>query len=49
MVSGSALGDEPRPSAFTWDAPVSGFALTREVTGGVTISAGDVVAVATDG
>jgi anti-sigma-K factor RskA len=49
MVSCAVLGDEPRPSAFTWDGPVSGFALTREVTGGVTISAGDVVAVATDG
>jgi hypothetical protein len=49
VISGGVLGDEPRPSAFTWDGPVSGFALTREVTGGVTVSAGDVVAVATDG
>jgi Anti-sigma-K factor rskA/Putative zinc-finger len=49
VISGGVLGDELRPSAFTWDGPVSGFALSREVTGGVTTSAGDVVAVAADG
>ena len=49
VISGGVLGDELRPSAFTWDGSVSGFALSREVTGGVTISAVDVVAVATDG
>lgn len=46
-ISAGVLGHVPRPSAFTWDGEVSGFALTREVAGGVAISAGDVVAIAT--
>lgn len=48
VISGGVLGEEPRPSAFTWDGPLSGFALTREATGGVTVSGGDLVAVATE-
>ncbi len=47
-VSGGVLGSEPGPSTFTWTAEITGFALTREVAGGVISSAGDVVAVTTD-
>ena len=47
VISGGVLGNEPRASTFTWTGEVSGFALTREVAGGVVISEGDVVAVAT--
>lgn len=46
VISGGVLGNEPRASTFTWTGEVSGFALTREVAGGVVISEGDVVAVA---
>jgi hypothetical protein len=49
VISGGVLGNDPRPSAFTWDGPVSGFALTREVAGGVPVSAGDVVGLASEG
>jgi hypothetical protein len=47
VISSGVLGNEPRPWAFTWVGSISGFALTREVAGGVTASAGDVVALAT--
>ncbi|MDX1469182.1 MAG: anti-sigma factor [Acidimicrobiia bacterium] len=47
-VSGGVLGHDPGVSAFTWTDDLSGFALTREVAGGVPVSAGDVVAVVTD-
>ena len=39
------LGNEPVPSRFTWTDDVAGFALTREVAGGVVSSEGDVVSV----
>jgi hypothetical protein len=42
------LGNRPGPSTFTWTGEVTGFALTREIAGGVVSSAGDVVAVITD-
>ncbi len=45
VISAGALGNRPSPSRFTWTGDVSGFALTREVAGGVEKSAGDVVAV----
>jgi len=45
-ISAGVLGSEPGPSRFTWTADVAGFALTREVAGGVVSSAGDVVSVA---
>jgi anti-sigma-K factor RskA len=45
-ISAGVLGSEPGPSRFTWTAGVAGFALTREVAGGVVSSAGDVVSVA---
>ncbi|HEY5890827.1 MAG TPA: anti-sigma factor [Acidimicrobiia bacterium] len=48
VISGGVLGHAPRVSTFTWTDGVSGFALTREVAGGVEISEGDIVAVATD-
>ncbi len=48
VISGGVVGNAPEPSAFTWDGPVSGFALTREVAGGVSVSAGDVVALASE-
>ncbi|HEX6299251.1 MAG TPA: anti-sigma factor [Acidimicrobiia bacterium] len=47
VISGGVLGKEPTVAAFTWSGPVSGFALTREVAGGVVESGGDLVAVAT--
>lgn len=45
VISAGVLGADPAASAFTWTGDVSGFALTREVAGGVVSSAGDVVAV----
>lgn len=45
VISAGVLGSDPAPSRFTWDGEVAGFALTREVAGGVVTSAGDVVAV----
>jgi anti-sigma-K factor RskA len=47
-ISGGVLGNAPHASLFTWNDGVSGFALTREVAGGVAVSEGDVVAVVTD-
>jgi anti-sigma-K factor RskA len=46
VISAGVLGPEPRPARFTWSGDIAGFALTREVAGGVVSSAGDVVAVA---
>lgn len=46
VISAGVLGPDPEPSRFTWAGTVSGFALTREVAGGVVSSAGDVVAAA---
>jgi anti-sigma-K factor RskA len=48
VISGGVLGNSPQASSFTWTDGVSGFALTREVAGGVAVSEGDVVAVVTD-
>lgn len=48
VISAGVLGAEPRPATFTWTGEVSGFALTREVAGGVVSSAGDVVSVIED-
>ena len=45
-ISAGVLGNDPAPSRFTWSGEVAGFALTREVAGGVESSAGDVVSVA---
>jgi anti-sigma-K factor RskA len=42
-ISAGVLGNEPRPVRFTWSGDVAGFALTREVAGGVASTAGDVV------
>ena len=42
-ISAGVLGNEPGPVRFTWNGDVAGFALTREVAGGVASSAGDVV------
>ena len=47
-VSAGVLGSDPDPATFTWTAEITGFALTREVAGGVISSAGDVVSVITD-
>jgi anti-sigma-K factor RskA len=44
-ISAGVLGNEPTPVRFTWNGDVAGFALTREVAGGVESSAGDVVSV----
>jgi anti-sigma-K factor RskA len=44
-ISAGVLGNEPAPARFTWSGDVAGFALTREVAGGVESSAGDVVSV----
>jgi hypothetical protein len=46
VISAGVLGSEPLPSRFTWQGQSAAFVLTREVAGGVTSSAGDVVAVA---
>lgn len=48
VISGGVLGHSPAASTFTWTDGVSGFALTREVAGGVEVSEGDVVAAVTD-
>jgi anti-sigma-K factor RskA len=48
VISAGVLGHQPAPATFTWTGGVSGFALTREVAGGVVSSAGDVVSVITD-
>jgi anti-sigma-K factor RskA len=42
-ISAGVLGNEPGPVRFTFDGDVAGFALTREVAGGVASTAGDVV------
>lgn len=42
-ISAGVLGNEPGPVRFTWNGDVAGFALTREVAGGVASTAGDVV------
>lgn len=44
-ISAGVLGNEPGPVRFTWSGDVAGFALTREVAGGVESTAGDVVSV----
>jgi anti-sigma-K factor RskA len=44
-ISAGVLGNEPTPVRFTWNGDVAGFALTREVSGGVESTAGDVVSV----
>lgn len=44
-ISAGVLGNDPAPVRFTWSGDVAGFALTREVAGGVVSSAGDVVSV----
>ena len=44
-ISAGVLGSEPGPVRFTWSGEVAGFALTREVAGGVPSTAGDVVSV----
>lgn len=46
VISAGVLGNDPRPARFTWSGDIAGFALTREVAGGVVSSEGDVVAVA---
>jgi anti-sigma factor RsiW len=48
VISAGVLGADPGPATFTWTGDVSGFALTREVAGGVVSSAGDVVSVIED-
>lgn len=45
VISAGVLGNDPRPSTFTWNGEVAGFALTREVARGVVSSEGDVVSV----
>lgn len=45
VISAGVLGNSPSPARFTWTGDVAGFALTREVAGGVEQSAGDVVSV----
>jgi anti-sigma-K factor RskA len=48
VISAGVLGNDPTPATFTWTGDTTGFALTREVAGGVISSAGDVVSVITD-
>ena len=48
VISAGVLGADPAPATFTWTGDVTGFALTREVAGGVVSSAGDVVSVVTE-
>jgi anti-sigma-K factor RskA len=48
VISAGVFGPDPSPATFTWTGDVSGFALTREVAGGVVSSAGDVVSVISD-
>lgn len=45
VISAGVLGPDPDPARFTWAGEVTGFALTREVAGGVVSSEGDVVSV----
>lgn len=47
-ISAGLLGNDPGPATFTWKGDLAGFALTREVAGGVVSSEGDVVSVITD-
>lgn len=47
VISAGVLGHEPVAATFTWTGTVSGFALTREIAGGVVSSEGDVVSVIT--
>ncbi|MEX0796204.1 MAG: anti-sigma factor [Acidimicrobiia bacterium] len=47
-ISAGVLGSDPGPATFTWTDDFAGFALTREVAGGVVSSAGDVVSVIVD-
>lgn len=47
-ISAGVLGSDPGPATFTWTDDFAGFALTREVAGGVVSSAGDVVSVIAD-
>jgi anti-sigma-K factor RskA len=47
-ISAGVLGSDPGPATFTWTDDLGGFALTREVAGGVVSSAGDVVSVIVD-
>ena len=48
VISAGVLGHTPTASTFTWSGDVSGFALTREIAGGVVTSDGDVVSVVTE-
>ena len=48
VISAGVLGNDPDPATFTWTGDVAGFALTREVAGGVVSSEGDVVSVISD-
>ena len=45
-ISAGVLGNDPAPSRFTWSGEVAGFALSREVAGGVASPSDDVVSVA---
>ena len=45
-ISAGVLGNDPGAARFSWVGDVAGFALTREVAGGVVSSEGDVVSVA---
>lgn len=45
VISAGVLGADPAPAAFAWSGDIAGFALTREVAGGVVSSAGDVASV----
>ena len=47
VISAGVLGSDPVAATFTWTGTVSGFALTREIAGGVVSSEGDVVSVIT--
>lgn len=47
-ISAGVFGSDPGPATFTWTDDFAGFALTREVAGGVVSSAGDVVSVIAD-
>lgn len=45
VISAGVPGYTPEPSTFTWTGEVAGFALTREIGGGVVSSEGHVVSV----
>lgn len=47
-ISAGVLGNDPGAVTFTWTGDVAGFALTRELAGGVISSEGDVVSVIAD-